>query len=161
MAEYRHLANAHPQWVDVSIPTWKCVPFADGRKFPNNLPPNTRRVPMTRDHLPITPQTGLDIDEFTIPARDGHSICIRSYKQTGGTDLALVIYLHGGGFVTGGLETDDALCRTLAAQVPLVVLNVEYRLAPENKFPVGFEDSFDVVRWVCHKHTVQGAIGSS
>ncbi|KAJ5347071.1 uncharacterized protein N7506_000324 [Penicillium brevicompactum] len=139
MAEYRHLANAHPQWVD----------------FPNNLPPNTRRVPMTRDHLPITPQTGLDIDEFTIPARDGHSICIRSYKQTGGTDLALLAYLHGGGFVTGGLETDDALCRNLAAQVPLVVLNVEYRLAPENKFPVGFEDSFDVVRWVASHGSAQ------
>ncbi|CAG7935880.1 unnamed protein product [Penicillium salamii] len=131
MAEYRHLANAHPQWVD----------------FPNNLPPNTRRVPMTRDHLQIVPQIGLDIDEFTVPARDGHLICIRSYKQKGRTDLPLLIYLHGGGFVTGGLETDDNSCRALATQVPLLVLNVEYRLAPENKFPVGFEDSFDVVRW--------------
>lgn len=122
--------------------------LADDLKFPNNLPPNTRRVPMTRDHLPIPPQAGLEVDEFNIPARDGHSICVRSYRQTDRTDLPLLIYLHGGGFVTGGLETDDDSCRALAAHIPLLVLNVEYRLAPENKFPVGFEDSFDVVRWV-------------
>ncbi|CAG8155260.1 unnamed protein product [Penicillium salamii] len=139
MAEYRHLANAHPQWVD----------------FPNNLPPNTRRVLITRDHLTIAPQIGLDIDEFTVPARDGHLICIRSYKQKGCTDLPLLIYLHGGGFVTGGLETDDDSCRALAKQVPLLVLNVEYRLAPENKFPVGFEDSFDVVRWAAAHGSAQ------
>jgi acetyl esterase/lipase len=106
---------------------------------------------MTRDHLPITPQANLNIEEFTVSARDGHLICVRAYSQTDCTDLPLLIYLHGGGFVTGGLETDDDSCRALAAQIPLVVLNVEYRLAPENKFPVGFEDSFDVVRWVSYR----------
>ncbi|KAJ5320230.1 Alpha/Beta hydrolase protein [Penicillium antarcticum] len=131
MAEYRDLAIAHPQWAD----------------FPNNLPPNTRRLPMTRDHLPIAPQANLDIEEFHIPARDGHPICIRSYKTSDQKDLPLLIYLHGGGFVTGSLETDHGSCRVLAANLPLLVLNVEYRLAPENKFPVGFEDCFDVVRW--------------
>lgn len=103
---------------------------------------------MNRDHLEITPQPGLDIYEFNIPARDGHPICVRAYKQSNQNDLPLLIYLHGGGFVTGGLETDDTLCRTLAAQIPVLVLNVEYRLAPENPFPTGFEDSFDVVHWV-------------
>jgi acetyl esterase/lipase len=115
MAEYRHLANAPPQM---------------GRrehlhlymkKFSNNLPPNTRRVPMTRDHLPITPQAGLDIDEFSIPARDGHSICVRSYRRTNRTDLPLLIYSHGGGFVTGGLETNHDSCRALAAHISLLV----------------------------------------
>lgn len=104
---------------------------------------------MNRDHLEINPEPGLDIYEFTIPARDNHPICVRVYKQsTLKEDLPLLIYLHGGGFVTGGLETDDASCRALAREIPLLILNVEYRLAPENPFPVGFEDSFDVVRWV-------------
>ncbi|KAJ5690217.1 alpha/beta-hydrolase [Penicillium macrosclerotiorum] len=102
---------------------------------------------MTRDHLAITPQPGLEIREFNIPARDGHPICVRTYRQSDKTGLPLLIYLHGGGFVTGGLETDDASCRALATQLPVFVLNVEYRLAPENPFPTGFEDSFDVVRW--------------
>lgn len=104
---------------------------------------------MTRDHLPPTPQPGLDIQEFSIPARDEHPICVRAYKQPNHANLPLLIYLHGGGFVTGGLETDDASCRALALELPIVVLNVEYRLAPENPFPTGFKDSFDVVRWVC------------
>lgn len=56
--------------------------------------------------------------------------------------------MHGGGWVTGSLETDDLLCRRLARELPLVVLNVEYRLAPEFPFPVGVEDCFDVVKWV-------------
>ncbi|KAI1038858.1 hypothetical protein LB503_007603 [Fusarium chuoi] len=55
--------------------------------------------------------------------------------------------MHGGGYVTGGLETDDVTCRALALEILVVVASVEYRLAPEHKFPVGFEDSFDVVRW--------------
>jgi len=85
---------------------------------------------MNRDHLEIAPQPGLDIYEFNIQARNGHPICVRVYKQSDRTDLPLLIYLHGGGFVTGGLETDDASCRALAAQIPVLVLNVEYRLAP-------------------------------
>ncbi|KAJ5107078.1 alpha/beta-hydrolase [Penicillium angulare] len=109
---------------------------------------------MNRDHLEINPEPGLDIYEFTIPARDNHPICVRVYKQsTLKEDLPLLIYLHGGGFVTGGLETDDASCRALAREIPLLILNVEYRLAPENPFPVGFEDSFDVVRWAASHGT--------
>lgn len=103
---------------------------------------------MSRDRVEIIPQDGLDIHEFFVEARDGYKVRVRAYKQSNQTDLPLLIYLHGGGFVTGGLETDDVSCRALAAELPLLVLNVEYRLAPENPFPTGFEDSFDVVRWV-------------
>lgn len=73
---------------------------------------------------------------------------IRSYRPTDkDAQLPLVIYLHGGSFVTGGLETDDVSCRAVALKCRVVVLNVEYRLAPENKFPVGWQDSYDVVKW--------------
>lgn len=53
-------------------------------------------MPLNRDHLEIIPQPELNIHEFDIPARDGHSICVRAYKQSGQTDLPLLIYLHGG-----------------------------------------------------------------
>ncbi|KAJ5152320.1 hypothetical protein N7492_010615 [Penicillium capsulatum] len=139
MAEHRYLAVVHPEWID----------------FLNHLPPNTKRVPITRDHLPITPQPGLDIQEFSIPARDGHPICVRAYKQPGHENFPLLTYLHGGGFVTGGFETDDASCRELGTELPILVLNVEYRLAPENPFPTGFEDSFDVVRWAGSRGTAE------
>ncbi|CAM1506224.1 Fc.00g058650.m01.CDS01 [Cosmosporella sp. VM-42] len=86
--------------------------------FPNILPPGTRRGGMTRARDPITPQKGLAIQEFDVPA------------------LPLFVYIHGSGFVTGGLETDDSKCRAIALEIDIVIVNVEYRLAPENKFPV-------------------------
>ncbi|QGI60892.1 hypothetical protein CEK26_004862 [Fusarium fujikuroi] len=133
MAEYRHYATPHPEWVD----------------FPNNLPPGTKpSLGMTRDHDPIIPQEGLDVYEINVPVRDNKSITLRIYRQTAHNDaLPLFLYMHGGGYVTGGLETDDITCRAIALEVPVLVASVEYRLAPEHKFPVGFEDSFDVVRW--------------
>ncbi|EXA47000.1 hypothetical protein NW756_008362 [Fusarium oxysporum] len=133
MAEYRHYATPHPEWVD----------------FPNNLPPGTKPIlGMTRDHDPIIPQEGLDIYEIYVPARDNTPITLRIYRQAANHHaLPLFLYMHGGGYVTGGLETDDATCRVLALEIPVVIASVEYRLAPEHKFPVGFEDTFDVVRW--------------
>lgn len=105
---------------------------------------------MSRDRLPITPEPGLLIEEFTISARDGYPIRLRHYRRTDSADKALpmFVYIHGGGWVTGSLETDDPTCRRLARELELVVLNVEYRLAPEHKFPQGVEDCFDVVKWV-------------
>ena len=105
---------------------------------------------MSRERKSITPQPGLDITELDVPARDGHQIRVRTYRQsaTKVRPLPLFIYVHGGGYVTGGLETDDGSCRAIAAEVPLVVLSVEYRLAPEHPFPTGFEDCYDVVKWV-------------
>ncbi|KAI1638950.1 Alpha/Beta hydrolase protein [Biscogniauxia mediterranea] len=104
---------------------------------------------MSRDRKPIQPQHSLNIEEFEIPLRDGYRTTLQIYRQTSRRDaLPLFVYIHGGGFVTGSQETDDATCRAIAEQVPIIIVNVEYRLAPENKFPVGFEDCFDVVRWV-------------
>lgn len=103
---------------------------------------------MNRDRLPIQSQAGLEIEECNVTARDEYPIRVRTYRKTGASDLPLFIYIHGGGFVTGGLETDDRYCRKIAAEVPVMVLSVEYRLAPEHKFPTGFEDCFDVVKWV-------------
>ncbi|KAF7548041.1 hypothetical protein G7Z17_g7310 [Cylindrodendrum hubeiense] len=133
MAEYRHYAVPDPQWVD----------------FPNNLPPGTIRHGLTRAHDPIAPQEGLDIGEFNVPVRDDASITLRSYRRASSGDeaLPLFVYMHGGGFVTGGLETDDLTCRAIALETGIAVVSVEYRLAPENKFPVGFEDCFDILRW--------------
>lgn len=55
--------------------------------------------------------------------------------------------------MTGGLETDDVLCREIAAAVDIVVLSIEYRLAPEHRFPHGFEDCLQVLKWVIQPST--------
>ena len=110
---------------------------------------------MSRDRLPIEPEAGLSIEEIFVKARDGYDIRIRSYRPSANNDkLPVFVYMHGGGWVTGSLENDDPLCRRLARELPLVILIVEYRLAPEHPFPIGIEDCFDVVKWVrlCNAH---------
>ncbi|KAK3718134.1 hypothetical protein LTR37_005249 [Vermiconidia calcicola] len=103
---------------------------------------------MTRDRKPIEPEPGLIIEEFEIPARDGYLLYVRSYRPEGINDkLPLLVYFHGGGWVLGTADTDDQLCRTLTRALPLLLLNAEYRLAPEHKFPQGWNDSYDVVEW--------------
>ena len=61
---------------------------------------------------------------------------------------------HGGGFVIGDLETHDSVCRTLANQADCIVVAVEYRLAPEFKFPAAVEDSESALKWVA-MHAVE------
>ncbi|KAF1846183.1 alpha/beta-hydrolase [Cucurbitaria berberidis CBS 394.84] len=130
--EYRKYSIPHPEWVD----------------FPNKLPPNTRIERMTRARKDIVSDPALDITELTIKARDGYDIRLRSYRRTAASKLPLFLYMHGGGFVTGSLETDDKTCRAVAKEVELCILSIEYRLAPEHPFPVGFEDCWDVLQHI-------------
>jgi acetyl esterase len=62
--------------------------------------------------------------------------------------LPVLVYLHGGGFTIGSIATHDVLCRHLSQLAHCAVLSVGYRLAPEHRFPVAFEDAWDAVKWV-------------
>ncbi|KAH7377402.1 Alpha/Beta hydrolase protein [Pyrenochaeta sp. MPI-SDFR-AT-0127] len=130
--EYRKYATPHHQWAN----------------FPNNLPQGTRIERMTREHKAIESDPALNIHEFTIKARDNHDIRVRSYARNSLSHAALFLYMHGGGFVTGSLETDDKTCRAIARAIPIHILSIEYRLAPEHPFPIGFEDCWEILSWV-------------
>lgn len=83
-----------------------------------------------------------------IPGPAGE-IPIRVYTPKGGTaPRPVVVFFHGGGWVIGDLESHDAPCRQLANAVPALVVAVDYRLAPEHKFPAAPEDCWAAVRWV-------------
>lgn len=73
---------------------------------------------------------------------------VRVYAPASDSPLPVIIALHGGGFVAGNLETLDPTCRRLAADVGAVVVNVDYRLAPEYPFPAALEDVRDAAAWV-------------
>ena len=84
-----------------------------------------------------------DIDAGGVPAR--------LYRPNDRTDLGLLVFFHGGGWVLCDLDTHDGLCRALAHHSGHAVLSVDYRLAPEHPFPAPLEDCVNATRWA-HEH---------
>jgi len=87
------------------------------------------------------------IREVPVPVAGG-SIDVRIYEGAAPAPRPAFVYLHGGAWWLGDLEQGDALCRTVATELGCSVFNVAYRLAPEHKFPIPFEDCFDATAWV-------------
>jgi len=87
------------------------------------------------------------LEDFTIPARDGHVLPVRLYAPAG-RDVPVLVYFHGGGFTIGSMATHDSLCRRLSHLAACAVLSVDYRLAPEFVFPTAVNDAWDAVQWV-------------
>ncbi len=87
------------------------------------------------------------VENLEVAGRDG-LLALRLYRPTQGADTAIVVFLHGGAFVFGDLDTHDALCRRLALNSRLAVVAVDYRLAPEHPYPAGLDDAVAAVRWV-------------
>ncbi|WP_342643774.1 alpha/beta hydrolase [Rhodoligotrophos ferricapiens] len=82
--------------------------------------------------------------------RPNGSIPMRHYRPLGSGDtvLPLLVYFHGGGWVLGNLDSHDGLCRQLAHQAGCAVISVDYRLAPEHKFPAAVEDAAAATDWI-------------
>jgi acetyl esterase len=80
--------------------------------------------------------------------RSAGGIPARVYHPRPGAVLPGVVYLHGGGFVLGGLESHDAICHRLAHGADAVVVAIDYRLAPEHVFPAAVDDAVSAFRWV-------------
>ena len=88
------------------------------------------------------------VDDLRIPGGAG-AIGVRVYRPRGAARPApALVYYHGGGFVLGSLDSHDALCRVLADGARCVVVAVDYRLAPEHRFPAAPDDAAAAFRWV-------------
>ncbi len=83
----------------------------------------------------------------SVPAADGTLLPARLYAPSHAR-LPVLPYLHGGGFVIGGLDTHDSLCRQLALRSGGAVLALDYRLAPEHRFPAAVDDAWAAMRWL-------------
>src|SRR5437762_2531657 len=87
------------------------------------------------------------VEDFSIAARDGYALPARLYAPSREKHPVLV-YFHGGGFTIGSIASHDILCRELSRLTPCAVVSVDYRLAPEHKFPVAVNDAWDATQWL-------------
>ena len=87
------------------------------------------------------------VRDIKIPGPAGE-IPIRLYMPDVPKPAPALVYFHGGGWVIGNIESHDHVCRSLANKVPCVVASVDYRLAPEAKFPAAVDDSYAAVEWI-------------
>ncbi|TFK87903.1 alpha/beta-hydrolase [Polyporus arcularius HHB13444] len=81
---------------------------------------------------------------------EGGEIIVRYVRPVGedGGTFPVLVWLHGGGWMRGSIDMDDAHLRTISVELNIAVVNVDYRLAPEHRFPVAIEDSYAAVKWV-------------
>lgn len=87
------------------------------------------------------------VEDSTIPGPAG-DIPIRIYRPDVDGPVPTMAFFHGGGFVIGDIETHDDQARLICRDVGIVVVSVDYRLAPEHQFPAGYEDCLAATRWV-------------
>ncbi|MGE3509152.1 MAG: alpha/beta hydrolase [Vicinamibacterales bacterium] len=95
------------------------------------------------------PEAVGDVTDRAIPGPRGE-IPVRVYTPAGsaGSPLPCLVYYHGGGWVLGDIEGLDTICRAVANRAACKVVSVEYRLAPEHKFPIPLDDCFAALTWV-------------
>jgi acetyl esterase len=84
-------------------------------------------------------------------------VAVRVYDPERDPGAGCLVWLHGGGFTTGNLDSHDTLCRRLAALSEQVVVSVDYRLAPENPFPAALDDCAAAIAWVADRRSRLGA----
>ncbi len=86
------------------------------------------------------------LEDLRVPGRGGE-IPVRLYAPSDEAGLPLLLHYHGGGWVICDLDTHDAFCRAIANAAGCAVLAVDYRLAPEHRFPAAFEDCYASLCW--------------
>lgn len=154
--------------------TWRLAAFA--RIYPLLSKPVSE---MTLEEIAEAQEQGLPDTPFTmrivgrparhvtwtdrrIPTRDGEVIA-RVYtppRTAAGTPSPMVVNFHGGGWTLGRLDQADWLCSHVAAGVGAVVVSVDYRLAPQHRFPAGVHDCYDATAWIAdHAEQLRGIPG--
>jgi acetyl esterase len=115
---------------------------------PHELPLAEARRQMEASAVVLGPAPEIaSVEDRRIPG-PGAEIPIRIYRDSSARPAPGVVYFHGGGWVLGSINSHDKLCRELAREAGAVVVSVDYRLAPEHKYPAAAEDAYAATCWV-------------
>ena len=133
-------ASLHPKPIESLTP-------AEARKQP--APSDGVKIVMQKKGMNPADPMGVETKDIMVDGGDGQ-IPARLYWPKGAdmsTPLPVVLYFHGGGFVIATIDTYDASPRAIAKAANAIVISVEYRKAPEHKFPAAFDDAFAAYKW--------------
>jgi acetyl esterase len=120
------------------------------------LPPAAVRLAFEQMSPAREPEPVARAEDRTLPGPAGE-IPVRIYAPESRGPLPAIAYFHGGGFVLGGLDTHDGTCRALANASGAMVVSVDYRLAPEHRFPAAAEDCYAALRFLGERGAELGA----
>lgn len=110
-------------------------------------PEEARRVAAADAHALGPPERMAEVEDRVVPGPGGR-IPIRVYTPQVTGPSPVLVYFHGGGWVLGSILTHDATCREIANAAGCTVVSVEYRLAPEHKYPAAVDDAYAATQWV-------------
>ncbi|HDR4440080.1 alpha/beta hydrolase [Bacillus thuringiensis serovar brasilensis] len=112
-----------------------------------------QRKAFNKPTLPVEKRVPVySIEERTIKVSDAEDIPIRIYTPKESNDYPLLMYFHGGAFISGDLESHDEIVRPISRESGYKAISVGYRLAPEYPFPTGLQDCYDAIKWaINHK----------
>ena len=122
--------------------------------FNDDTDPTAIRALMTAVIIPSTVEVAT-VENREIPGPAG-ALPVRIYRPAGDAPKPIVVFFHGGGWVIGSLDTHDHVARKLANEIDAVVVSVDYRMGPEDRFPAAVEDSFAALEWA---HAEAATIG--
>ena len=131
---------------DMGLPPLETLPVPDARAF----------MDATAEVRPPGPEVG-EIIESTLPGPAG-PLPYRLYRPADPGPHPVVVYFHGGGWVLGNLHSDDPLCRDLCVRTGAVIVSVNYRHAPEDRFPAAADDAYAAVEWAAANAIELGGI---
>ncbi|MGQ0824446.1 MAG: alpha/beta hydrolase [Actinomycetota bacterium] len=121
--------------------------------------PDEMRARMDAGAATMPPHPLHSVADRTIPGPAG-DIPVRVYRRADDVGMPILVWFHGGGWVIGSLDSHDQLCRLLADDIGCAVVSVDYRLAPEAKFPAAVDDCLAAYEWVRANADVLGGDGA-
>jgi acetyl esterase len=123
--------------------------------FETMSPPDARVAYTAAAEVLEPPRAPLPrVEEITLPGAGGATLAARLYAPSADV-LPVLLYLHGGGFTIGNLETHDSLCRQIAGRSGAAVIALDYRLAPEHRFPTAVDDCWAALHALAQSQTAE------
>jgi acetyl esterase len=149
-------------WKDLLDPALEAQLRAEGSLNPPRLQDMPLAQALAFLRQPKPPQTPPPDETATTEDRriagpDGNTIPLRIYRPPGAGPFPALLHFHGGGWVGGGIGNDELRCHATACRAAVIVISVDYRLAPEHKFPAGLEDAYATLLWLHHNARDIGA----